>query len=90
MTWMPANLCLVTLFTSEQCLQLERFGLQHIQMVNKTASFKTRFIDNNADASRVNCNIVGCSTFPWSRQRTSHYKLLLCEFWAWSWHPLFK
>ena len=36
----PTNLCLVTLLRSEQCLQFERSYLQHIQMVNKTSSFK--------------------------------------------------
>ena len=32
---LPAILCLVTLLSSEQCLQFERFRLQHVQMVTK-------------------------------------------------------
>ena len=39
---LPSNLCLVTLLNSEQCLQFERFRLQHIQMVDKTSIFKTK------------------------------------------------
>ena len=35
---LPAKLCLVTLLTSEQCLQFERFHLQLIQMGHKTSS----------------------------------------------------
>ena len=30
---LPANLCLVTVLSSEQCLQFERFRQQHVQMV---------------------------------------------------------
>ena len=48
---LPANLCLVILLNSEQCSQFERFRLQHIQMVNKTSSFKTKFIGHNAEAT---------------------------------------
>ena len=47
-----ANLCLVTLLSSEQCIQFERFRLQHIQMVNKTSSFKTKLVGGNAKASK--------------------------------------
>ena len=55
---LPPNLCLVTLLSLEQCLQFERFRLQHIQVVNKTSSFKTKLIGNNAEASRIDCNIL--------------------------------
>ena len=51
---MPPNLCLVTVLTSEQCLQFETFCLQHVQIVNKTCSFKTALMGNNAEASRIN------------------------------------
>ena len=51
---LPANVCLVTLFSSEQSLQFERFCLQPVQMVNKTSSFKTKLIGNNAEVGRVN------------------------------------
>ena len=53
-----ANFGLVTLLSLEQCLQFERFCLQHVQMVNKTSSFKTKFIYNNAKVRRVNRNIL--------------------------------
>ena len=46
-----ANLCLLTLLSSEQCSQFER-----VQMVNKTSSFKTKLIGNKPEASRVNHN----------------------------------
>ena len=49
---LPAKLCLVTLFTSEQCLPFERFltwlDLQHIQIVNKTSSFEATLTGNDA------------------------------------------
>jgi len=35
-----ANLHIVTLISSEQCSQFERFRLQHVQIVNKTSSSK--------------------------------------------------
>ena len=54
---LPANLCL-SLLSSEQCAQFERFRIQHVQMVNKASSFKTKLIGNNITASRVNCNTV--------------------------------
>ena len=54
----PANLCLVTLVNLDQCSQFERFHLQHVEMVNKTSSFKTKFIGKNAKASRVICNTL--------------------------------
>ena len=38
---LPSKLGLVTLFSSEQCLQFERFCLQHIQIVNKTVLKQT-------------------------------------------------
>ena len=40
------NFCLVTLLSSEQCSQFERFRLQHVQMINKTSSFKVKLIGN--------------------------------------------
>ena len=55
---LPANLCLITLLSSEQCSQFERFCLQHVQMVNKTSRFKTKLIGNNAKGSRVNYNTI--------------------------------
>ena len=51
-------LCLVTLLSLEQCLQFENFHLQHIEMVNKTSSFKMILICNNAEASRINRNTL--------------------------------
>ena len=39
---LPANLCLVTLLSSEQRLQSERFHLQHVQMVNQTSCLKRK------------------------------------------------
>ena len=50
---LPANLCLATLLSSEQCSQFEIFRLQHIQMANKTSNFKTKLIGNNAVVSRI-------------------------------------
>ena len=35
---LPGQLCLAILFSSEQCLQVERVCLQHVQMVNKTGT----------------------------------------------------
>ena len=32
----------------------QRFRLQHVQMVNKTSSFKLKLTGNNAEASKVN------------------------------------
>ena len=55
---LPANLCLVTLLSSEQCSQFERFRLQHAQMVNKTSRFKTNLNDSNAEVSRVKRNTL--------------------------------
>ena len=55
----PANLSLVvTLLSSEQCSQFKRFHQQHIKMVNKTSSFKTKLIGNNAQANRVKLSII--------------------------------
>ena len=68
---LPAHLCLVTLFSSEQCSQLERFIPQHVQMVNKTSSFITQLTGNIAETSWGNRNT-----------QTSRYKLLLCQFWV--------
>ena len=51
---LPANLCLVTLLSLEQCSVFQKFHLQHVQMVNKTSSFKIKFIGNNV----VNRNTV--------------------------------
>jgi len=53
---LPANLCLVTLLSLEQCPQFERFCMQHIQMVNNTSNFNTKLFGNNAEMSRVNHN----------------------------------
>ena len=53
-----ANMCLVTLFSSEQCSQFEIFRLQNVHIVNKTSSFKTNLIDNNAETSRGNRNTL--------------------------------
>ena len=72
----PANLCLVTLLSSEQCSQFERVRLQHVQMVNKTSSFKTRLM---TEASNVNCNTLWRLT-SCSRHQTSRYNLLLGQF----------
>ena len=33
---LPAQMCSVTLVSSEQCLLVERFHLHHVQIVNKT------------------------------------------------------
>ena len=41
-TLASANLCLVTLFSSEQWSQLYRFRLLHVAMIDKTSSFKKR------------------------------------------------
>ena len=75
----PANLCLVTLLSSEQCSQFECFHPQHVQIINNTSSFKTKLTGNNTETSKVN---LWCLTFPRSRQQTSRYKLLLCQLWA--------
>ena len=45
---LPANLCVVALNSSEECLKFESFRLQHIQIVNKTPSYKTKSVGNNA------------------------------------------
>jgi len=55
---LPASLCSVSLLSSEQCLQFERFHLQHAQVVNQTFSFKRELIGNKAEAIRVNHSIV--------------------------------
>ena len=77
------QLCLVTLLTSEQCSQFERFCLQHTLMINETSSFKSKLI-SNAGANRFNHNIFWCLTFPHSKQYTSCYKLLHYQFRFWS------
>ena len=51
---LPASLCLATLLSLEQCFQIKRYRLQHVQMVNKTSSIKTELIGSNAEVSRVN------------------------------------
>jgi len=56
--FLPVVLCVVSLLSSEECSQFDRFHPQHIQMVKKTNCFKTKVIGNNAMASRVNCNIL--------------------------------
>jgi len=40
---MPANLYLIILLRLELCSQFERLCLQHVQMVNKTSCFKTKW-----------------------------------------------
>ena len=37
---LPANVCLVSLLSSEQRSQFERFRLHHAQMINKTSIFE--------------------------------------------------
>ena len=56
---LPANLCLVTLLSSEQCSQFERFRPQDVQMLNpnKSSNFKTKLTGNTVETSRVNCDI---------------------------------
>ena len=39
---LPANLCLVSLGSSEQCSQFEGVCLKYARMVNKTSSFETK------------------------------------------------
>ena len=67
-TW-KLNSLHINLLSSEQCSQFERFRLQHVQMVNKTSSFKTKCIGNNAEASRVNRNTLWCLTVQRSTQQ---------------------
>ena len=43
-----ANLCFVSIQTSEQCSQFEQFHPPPVQLVNKTSRFKTKLIWNNA------------------------------------------
>ena len=68
---LPANLCLGDLLSSEQCSQFERFRLQHVQ-INKSSSFKTKLIGNNAEVGRVNHSTLSCLNFQCSKQQTSH------------------
>ena len=63
----PEYLYLVTLLSSEQDEEFERFCLQLIQIINRTSSFKIKWIGNNAKASRVNHNSLWGLTFPRSR-----------------------
>jgi len=63
----PGSLCLVTLLTLEKNLQFERIRLQHIKMVNKTSSVKTKLIDSNVEASRDTL----CLSLPCSGQTTN-------------------
>ena len=51
-------------------------------MVNKTYSFKTRLIHNNAEESRTHRSIIWCFTFQRIIQHTSGYKLLPGQFWT--------
>ena len=44
-----ANLCLVILVSSELCSKLERLRLEHVQMVNKSSSFKTKLIGSHTE-----------------------------------------
>ena len=52
------RLYLVSLFNSEQCLQVIRFRHKHVPLVNTTSSYETKLIDSNAEASRVNRNTL--------------------------------
>ena len=79
---LSANLCLVTLLRSEKFSQFERFHLQHVKTVNKTSSFDTKLIGNNADVTKITCNTLWCFIFQRSRQLISCYKLLFDQFWA--------
>ena len=72
-------LCLLTLLSSEQSSQYETFRPQHVQLVTKTPSFKTKLIDNNAEAIRVNRNTHWRLTFPRFKHKTSPYELPLCQ-----------
>ena len=77
---LSANLCLVTLLSSEQCSQFERFRLQHVWNDKQNIQFQ-----KNRSAiipRRVNLVTFWCLTFPLSGQQTSRYKLLLGQFWA--------
>ena len=40
------SVCLVTLVSSEQSSQFERFRLQHVQKANNTSTFKIKMIGN--------------------------------------------
>jgi len=64
---LPVSVCLITLVSSEEWSQFERFRLQPVQMVKKTSRYKAK-LSNNAEASRVNNS---------SRQHNSGYRLLL-------------
>ena len=74
---LPANLCLITKLSSEQCLQFERLCLQHIQMINKRSSFKTKLIGNRGD--RALCKI---QLLP-----VTH---VLVNTWIWTSKPVYK
>ena len=60
----------------------EIFHLQHVTMVKKSSSFKTKFIANNAKAIRGNHKTLWCLTFPRFEQQNSRYKVLLGQFGA--------
>ena len=49
---MSANMCL------QNISQFQRLRLQHVQLVNKTSSFKTKLIGNNAGANRISRNTL--------------------------------
>ena len=55
---LPASVFSYFILSLEQFSQFERFCLQHLQMVNKTSSFKTKLIGNNAKMHRVNHNTL--------------------------------
>ena len=82
---LPAILCLVTLLTSEQCLQFERFRLEYVQMVNKASIFKTK-LTSDTDTSRVNRNTFQYLTFHVldSRHVTNYHSAGSGQM---SWHP---
>ena len=58
--------------------------------MHSNIQFNTKLIGNNAEAHRVNCNTLGCLSFPCSGKQSSHYKLLLGQFLAEEPAPPFK
>ena len=48
---LPASVSLVTLLSSEQSSQFERFRVQHVQVANNTSSFKIKLIGSIAEKS---------------------------------------
>ena len=83
---LPANLCLVTLLSSEKSLQFEKFHLQHVQMVNKSR-FKAKLTGNNAELTAILFD-VSLSHILDNRLPVKNY--WSANFWHRSWHPPFK